>query len=216
MKKKKLIIVGAGYTIDELYPLIKNISKKVNYNIVGILDDNKKFFKKDYKGIPIHIGLENAKKFKGCEFVFGIGSYKNRNSREKIFKKMQIDKNRFPNIIDRTAILENNVKLGFGNIIYPNSVICSDTKISDFCILTYSTIVAHAVKLGSFSLIGSRTSILNSATIGKEVFFGANVLVGENLKIGDFSKILLGSVVLNNVSKKTTVFGNPAKVIKHA
>ena len=216
MKMKKLIIVGGGYTTDELYSLVNNASTKVSYKIVAILDDNKKFFKKNYKGIPIHIGLENAKKFKDCEFVFGIGSYKNRNSREKIFKKMQLDKSRFPNIIDRTAVLENNVKLGFGNIIYPNSVICSGTKISDFCILTYSTIIAHSVKLGSFSLIGSRTSILNSTNIGKEVFFGANVLVAENLKIGDFSKILLGSVVLNNVSKKSTVFGNPAKVIKYA
>ena len=136
------------------YASSNNVSTKISYKIVGILDDNKKLFKKNYKGIPIHIGLENAKQFKDCEFVFGIGSYKNRNSREKIFKKMQLDKNRFPNIIDRTVVLESNVKLGFGNIIYPNSVICSGTRISDFCILNYSTIIAHSFKLGAFSLIG--------------------------------------------------------------
>ena len=38
--------------------------------------------------------------------------------------------------------------------------------------------------MGSFSILGSRTSILNDTKIGKEVFFGANVVVGEKLKIG--------------------------------
>ena len=215
MKPQKIIIIGAGYTADELLPIINNLSKNFKLKVVGILDDDKKLYKKKYKDIPIHIGLENARKFKDHQFVFGIGSYKNKNSREKIFKKMQIHKSKFPNIIHKNVIIENNVKLGFGNIIYPNSVICSETKIENFCILTYSPIIAHNVKVGSYSLIGSRSSILNYTTIGKEVFFGANVLVGENLSVGSYSKILMGSVVLNNVSSKSTVFGNPAKVIKN-
>ena len=161
MKPKKIIIIGAGYTSDELFPIINNLSKSSKFKVVGILDDNKKLYKKKYKGLPIHIGLENAKKFKDHHFVFGIGSYKNKNSREKIFKKTQLPKYKFPNIVHKNVIMEDNVKLGFGNIIYPNSIICSETKIEDFCVLTYSTIVAHSVKIGSYSLIGSRTSILN-------------------------------------------------------
>ena len=215
MKTKKIIVVGAGNTIDELFPIIKNISNKNKYKIVGILDDDKKFFKKNYKGVPIHIGIENAKKFKNCEFVFGIGSYKNKNSREKIFKKMNIDKEYFPNIIDSAVRIENNVNLGFGNIIYPYTVICSGTKIENFCVLTYSTIIAHNVKIGSFTLVGSRTSILNNSVIGKEVFFGANTLVAENIKIGDSARIIMGSVVMNNVLKKHTAFGFPAKTTKN-
>lgn len=215
MRTKRIIVVGAGNTIDELFPIIKNASIEKQYKLVGILDDDKKYYKKNYKGVPIHVGIENAKKFKNCQFVFGIGSYKNKNSREKIFKKMAVSKEYFPNIIDPLTRIEDNVSLGFGNIIYPYSVVCSGTKIKNFCILTYSTIVAHDVKIDSFTLIGSRTSILNNADIGKEVFFGANVLVAENIKINSFSRIIMGSVVLNNVSKKQTVFGFPAKAIKH-
>ena len=99
--------------------------------------------------------------------------------------------------------------MGFGNIIYPFSVICSGTKIENFCVVTYSSIIAHSVKIGSFSILGSRTSILNYTKVGKEVFFGANVLVGENLKIGNKSRVLFGSVVIKNVKPDTTIFGNP-------
>ena len=136
------------------------------------MDDDKKYYKKNYKGIPIHIGIENAKNFNNCNYVFGIGSYKNKNAREKIFKKMNLSKELFPNIVDPSAKIEDNVSLGFGNIIYPFSVVCSGTAIKDFCILTYSVILAHDVKIGSFTILGSRTSILNNADIGKEVFFG--------------------------------------------
>ncbi len=215
MKTKKIILVGAGYTADELLPIILNNQDNVSYKIVGILDDNKNLFKKNYQGIPIHVGLENAKKFLDCRFVFGIGSYKNKNQREKIFKKMELTKDFFPNIVHSSVIIENNVKMGFGNIVYPNTSICSDTKIEDFTMLTYSCIVAHKVRIGSFSLFGSRSSILNNVKIGKNVFCGANVLFAENIEIGNMSSIIFGSNVLTNVPSKKTAYGNPAKILDY-
>jgi acetyltransferase-like isoleucine patch superfamily enzyme len=199
MKTEKLIIIGAGNSADEIYPIVKN----------------NKYFKKSYKGIPIHIGLEKVKKFKDSKFIFGIGSYNNKNSREKIFKKMKVSKSYFPNFIHSSAIVEDNVKMGFGNILYPLTTICSGTNLADFSMLTYSCIIAHNVKIGSFSLFGSRTSILNNTNIGKNVFCGANVLFAENLKIGDSSTIIFGSTIMCNIPRGKTVYGNPGEIINH-
>ena len=88
MVEKKLIVIGAGQTIDEIFPIIKNLKSNINYKLFKILDDDKKFYKKSYKGIPIEIGISKAKKYKNCHFIFGIGSYKNKNNREKILKKV--------------------------------------------------------------------------------------------------------------------------------
>tara|TARA_B110000027_G_scaffold132340_1_gene158303 strand:+ start:485 stop:1135 length:651 start_codon:yes stop_codon:yes gene_type:complete len=215
MKTKNIVILGAGNTADEIIPILDSLSKNKEYKIKGILDDDKKYFKKTYKGIPISIGLENAQKFKNCLFVFGIGSYRNKNNRKKILEKTSLDLERFPNIIDPTAKIENNVNFGYGNIIYPFSVICSGTKIKNFCVLTHLNILAHNVNVESFSTLGSRTSVLNGAKIGKEVFIGANVLIAENVSVANYSTVVMGSVVLNNVKTKQLVFGNPAKVIKN-
>ena len=209
MVEKKLIVIGAGQTIDEIFPIIKNLKSNINYKLFKILDDDKKFHKKSYKGIPIEIGISKAKKYKDCHFIFGIGSYRNKNNREKILKRTGLTKISFPNIIHKNTIIEDRVKLGFGNIIYPFSVLCSGTQLENFCIVTHSGILAHNVKLGSFSILGSRTSILNNTKVGREVFFGANVVVGEKLKIGNKSRILFGSVVIKNVKPNTTIFGNP-------
>tara|TARA_B100000029_G_scaffold516819_1_gene635188 strand:- start:1032 stop:1679 length:648 start_codon:yes stop_codon:yes gene_type:complete len=214
MKTENIVILGAGYTADEIVPILKNSKKNKKYKIKAILDDDKKYFKKDHRGIPIHIGLENAYKFKNCSFVFGIGSYKNKNSREKILKKTGLIKNRFPNIIDPSAKIEEGVKLGFGNIIYPYSIICSDTVLENFCILTHSTIIAHKVRIQSFTTVGSRTSVLGNTKIGKEVFIGANVLIGENLNIGDYSRIIMGTQLFKNLKRKHMAFGIPSTILK--
>ena len=215
MKTEKLIIIGAGNSVDEIYPIVMNNKSNINYKVVGIVDDDKKYFKKFYKGIPIYIGLENVKKFKNTKFIFGIGSYNNKNTREKIFKKMKISKSHFPNFIHSSAVVEDNVKMGFGNILYPFTTICSGTKLEDFSMLTYSCIVAHNVKIKSFSLFGSRTSILNNTNIGKNVFCGASVLFAENLKIGDSSTVIFGSTIMCNIPKGKTFFGNPGEIINY-
>ena len=59
----------------------------------------------------------------------------------------------FPNLIDPSCKISKNIKLGYGNIIYPHTIICSNSKIEDFCHLTYSTILAHNVKIGSLLLL---------------------------------------------------------------
>ena len=212
---KNIVILGAGNTTDEIIPILESLSKNKDYKVKAIIDDDKKYFKKSYKGIPIHIGLENAKKFENCFFVFGIGSYRNKNNRKKILEKTSIDLEKFPNIIDPSVKIENNVTFGYGNIIYPYSIICSGTKIKNFCVLTHLNILAHNVSINSFSTLGSRTSVLNGASVGKEVFIGANVLIAENISVADYSTVVMGSVVLNNVKKKQLIFGNPAKVIKN-
>lgn len=210
-KTKKLVIIGAGRSLEEIFPIL--LMRKDEYLITSIYDDNKKYYKKKYHGIPIKIGIDKAKNEKNSYFVFGIGSYINRNLRIEIFKKIGIKKDLFPNIIDPSVKIGNNTKFGFGNIIYPYSVLCSDCLIGDFCHLTYSVILGHNVVVGSYSVIGSRTTILNDAVLGNHVFVGANVTIAENLKIGSMTSLLFGSLITNNCTSKKTYFGNPAKII---
>lgn len=205
---KKIILVGAGYNYFEINPILKNLKGKNSFKLVGILDDDKKFFKKDLKGIPYIVGLQNARKFKDHYFIYAISSFQNMNLREKIFKKMEVSKHKFPNIIHNSVMIEDNVSMGYGNIIYPNSIICSHTKIKDFCVLTYSTIIAHKVNVNSFTVIGSRSTVLNGTKLGKGIFLGANVTIGENLRIGNFSKVLFGSIVTKSIKKNIFFFKN--------
>ena len=43
MVEKKLIVIGAGQTIDEIFPIIKNLKSNINYKLFKILDDDIKY-----------------------------------------------------------------------------------------------------------------------------------------------------------------------------
>jgi acetyltransferase-like isoleucine patch superfamily enzyme len=49
--------------------------------------------------------------------------------------------------------------------------------------------------------------------IGKKVFIGTKATIIPKIEIEDNSIVGAGSVVIRKVKSKTTVFGNPAKVI---
>jgi acetyltransferase-like isoleucine patch superfamily enzyme len=85
-----------------------------------------------------------------------------------------------------------------GNFIhmYTNSFVGHDTTVEDF-----STVAAHSV-------IGARI------VAEKGCHIGLNCSIREDLRIGAFSIIGMGSVVTKDVAPGTIVAGNPAKYLK--
>ena len=66
MKKKLLIILGAGNSAIEVIDLIEDINKKSlnKIKIIGILDDNKNLLNKKISNIPIIGKMKEMRKFK--------------------------------------------------------------------------------------------------------------------------------------------------------
>jgi len=52
-----------------------------------------------------------------------------------------------------------------------------------------------------------------NVTLGERVYVGTNATILPNITIGRDIKIGAGSVVVKDISKPGTYFGNPAKII---
>jgi len=86
---------------------------------------------------------------------------------------------------------------------------------------------ATGIVVGETAVIGNNVSILHSVTlggtgkvsgdrhpkIGDGVLIGAGTCILGNIKVGDGAKIGAGSVVIKDVPPRTTVVGNPAKLV---
>lgn len=114
-------------------------------------------------------------------------------------------------------LIQNRVSEVFAVDIHPGA------KIGRGILLDHAT----GVVVGETAVIGDDVSILHNVTlggtgresgvrhpsIGNGVLIGAGTCVLGNVRIGDGAKIGAGSVVLKAVPPRTTVVGNPARLI---
>ena len=111
MKKIELIIIGASYAF-EVIDLVKDINKNSDKKImiIGILDDNKKFFKKKILGVRVLGKVKDISKFSNAKITIAINNHKNRFIQKKIIKKYKIKLNRLLTLIHPNSIIGSNVK----------------------------------------------------------------------------------------------------------
>lgn len=109
----------------------------------------------------------------------------------------------FPHI--GTVVIEDDVEIGCNAAIDRGAL--STTRIGNGTKIDDLVHIAHNVQVGSHSLIASHCTVSGSAEIGDYVYIGPGVTIRDGITVEDYSKITMGSSVVKNVVKKTTVSG---------
>lgn len=214
---KKLIILGAGKGFFETHELIKAINKKkLQYKIIGVLDDDDSKHGEYLEGIKVVGSLalvDEYKKDMDTYFVFAIGSVYTRNIRSEIMKRLDICPERFVTLIHPRAEIASTAKIGYGCIIHAGTTILPYAEISNFVVMVFNSYVGLFSKIGEYSLITSHVVILNYVVIEKMSFIGVNASIKDELKIAENSVVGMGSVVTHDTKIGELVMGNPARSV---
>lgn len=209
--KRKLLIIGAG----ELGKQILHYSKiDGRYEVVGFSD---KIIKPGeiIDGKPVLcsdddiLQLYQDKHF-DC-LVIGIG-YNHFKLRDHIYEEYK-GKIPFATIIANPIHIDETAKIGEGCVVYPGCIIDRNSIIEPNVILNTGVGVGHASKIGQSSFLAGNVIIGGFAVIGKRCFLGIQSAIKDNIKISDDIFLGIGSIVIRNLKKVGTYFGNPAKRI---
>ena len=130
-------------------------------------------------------------------------------------KQLGVPESKFINLIHPTAIIPKGYcKIGHGVMFAPLSQLSPDTTVSNNCMLLANSFLGHNSFMDEFSSIATNSVVGAHVHIGKGVHVGSNATIRETVKIGDFSFIGMGAVVLEDVPEHSIVVGNPAKVLR--
>lgn len=92
----------------------------------------------------------------------------------------------------QSVVIEENVTIGTGTVILPNTILYSGVVIGENCIIGPNTVikdsvVGNNVKLNSVQCYQSK--VLDGADIGPFVHIRPNSVVGENVHLGNFVEV---------------------------
>ncbi|SEW23343.1 acetyltransferase [[Clostridium] fimetarium] len=211
--KKKLVLIGGGGHAESI---IDSINTMKLYKIIGIIDKKEKL-ETCVLGVKI-IGEDKDLAYyfnKGVKnAVIAIGSIGNIELRLKLYDICKNIGYQFPNIIDKSAVLSNNIKIGEGNFIGKGTIINANVQIGNGCIINTGSIIEHDCIIEDFVHIATGSVLCGSVVIKKHTHIGAHSTILQKVTIGEGTLIGAGSLVLKEIPSYKMAFGSPVKEVK--
>ena len=147
-------------------------------------------------------------------FVAYIGMGKERETTGKL-EALGIPDERLLSIVDPSAIVPDGFcQVGPGSMICPLAQLSADTTLGRNCILLPNSFVGHDTVLEDYVSIANNACIGANNHIGFGTHVGTNASTREKVRIGKYSVVGMGAVVLRDVETETIVIGSPAKPLR--
>lgn len=209
---RKLLIIGARGFGREVFNLATHCS---GYNkewiIKGFLDDNQNALKNYNYSVGILSSVEEYKVEDQDIFICALGDVVSKKKySEIILSKGGV----FINLIHPTAIINQNVVLGNGVLVFANCLLSNDIKIGDHVTIQPSCVVGHDAMIGNWCHINCFTFLGGFSEIQDNVTLHTRSTILPKMKVEDGAVVGAGSIVIKRVKTKTTVFGNPAVEVR--
>ena len=208
-KLKKIVLIGAGgFGKEVLQTILDCENESKMFDIVGFIDENKKLWGKTICNLKVLGGLEWLENNSnvGCVMCVSDG-----NIRKTLVKKISELNLSFPSIVHPTALISKFSKIGDGVIIQGFSYIMPHVEIGNHVHVNMSCIIAHDSKIEDFATISTGVHVKGTSVIGEGSFLGSGSVILEEIKIGKWSKIGAGAVMINDAISKQTYVGIPGR-----
>jgi sugar O-acyltransferase (sialic acid O-acetyltransferase NeuD family) len=208
--KNNLYLIGAGdlgREMESWLQLLPNFNQ--NWEIKGYLDQNPDALD-GYPSDFVIIGNPFSFKFASNDYV--LLCITDIKSKQYLISKLK-DKVKFFSYIAPNAILGKFINLGVGVVICPNSCISTNVEIGDFVFINNGTHIGHDCIIGTYCSLMSHVDLGGHVKLGERVYIGTNATIIPGKTINENITIGSGSIVIQNLKKPGTYFGNPASLV---
>jgi sugar O-acyltransferase (sialic acid O-acetyltransferase NeuD family) len=203
---KQLVIIGAGGFGRDVLSWARQANGP--WEIKGFLDDNLLALEGYRTSVPILSTVNDYVPASDDVFVCAIGQVA---PKKRCVELIQQRGGEFVQIIHPSAVLGDNVRLGQGVVLCPNSAIGADAVLDDFVAVNFFSSVGHDSHVGRWSQLHCHVDVTGHVEVGESVLFGSHASVLPRLRIGNGATIGAGAIVTRDVGAGTIVFGVPAR-----
>jgi len=205
MVRKEVVVLGAGGHAK----VIISTLKELGFKIQAVLDDNENKWNTHILDIPIIGPLELLKSGNFEQGIIAIGDNKIRKEVAEKYESLC----KWISIIHPFSYVHPSVEIGEGSVIFAGAVIQPDVRIGRHVIVNTSASVDHDCMVEDFVHIAPGVHLAGGVFIGEGSLMGVGSLVIPYKRVGKWSIIGAGSVVISDIGDFSTAVGVPAKLI---
>ena len=147
------------------------------------------------------------------EAFITVGSVGDTALRRRLFEMVTSLGYHIPAIIDSTAVIARDVKVGDGVFVGKRAVLNSGSRVGRCAIINTGAIIEHDCSIGDFVHISPGTVLCGEVVVGEDTHVGAGSVVRQQLKIGRGVMVGMGSVVVKDIPDGVQAWGDPCRVV---
>ncbi len=207
----RVIILGAGGHAQVVADILWRMAESgVNITPVAYLDDNPALKSQEILDIPVLGGTAVLPSIPHEAVIIAIGS---NLTRCQLYQTLKAHGEQFVTARHPTAVIAPDVQIEPGCMICANAVVNTGSILGANVILNTSCTVDHHNQIEDHAHIAPGVHLGGNVRIGEGALVGIGATVMPQRQIGAWSRIGAGAVVTQNLPKRVTAVGIPAKPI---
>lgn len=209
------MIIGAANDGELAVDVIEDINKvERSFQINGFLDDDPRKRGTIVNGYPVLGPIRDHVKLPArTRFIVTVASAKRSHRTKQIVESLGLGPDKLVTLIHPQATVSRSASIGAGCIILAGVRINSRVRIGNCVLVEGNAWLGVGTEVQDYVLVTHDASISGDSVLEEGSYLGANCSVIGRTRVGAWSVVGMGAVVLRDVSPRTTVVGNPARRI---
>jgi acetyltransferase EpsM len=204
------IIYGAGGHAKVIIDCIEQLGNKV----IGVIDDDPTKVNTtilDYPVLGSYRHMVSTKFHLKARWIIAIGD---NASRKRIATEVLDKQIKYGVVVHPKAIVSKYSEIQNGVVIIAGAVVNCSTYIGEHTIINTGATVGHDVQIEPYCHIAPGVHLGGGAIVDEGTFVGIGASVLPNRRIGRWSVIGAGSVVVDDIPDEVIAVGVPARIVR--
>ena len=211
----KVVGIGAGGHAKILVELLKQTGK---YELVGFTDAQRERWGTEFMGYPILGGDEALVDLfgKGVRAAFiGVGAVSGAGTRLRanLFRQAVNLGFQMPTLIHPMAAVSPSATIGIGSVVMAGAVVSADVRVGDNVVIYSGTLIEHDTVIDDHVHMSPGVHLAGGVHIGEGGFIGIGASIIHGIRVGRWTTIGAGTVVLKELPDNVVAVGVPAHII---
>lgn len=210
--KMRIVIIGGGGHAQVVADILFRM-REAGQDIApaGFLDDNPELAGRSFLGLPVLGTIDRLTEVPHDAVIIAIGDNRKRSA---LYKALEDRGERFATARHPGTTIAPDVRIGPGSMISAGVIVNPGSAIGADVILNTGSTADHHNRIGNHAHIAPGVHMGGGVTVDEGVLVGIGATVMPCRRIGAWSVVGAGAVVVRDIPPGLTVIGVPAQELK--